>query len=51
MKKKMNLKDLKVESFVTKFTAEKSETVKGGTSTDPYGISVYLHVSVCCELR
>ncbi|MEL7145775.1 MAG: pinensin family lanthipeptide [Bacteroidota bacterium] len=51
MKKKMNLKDLKVESFITKVTTEKSQTVKGGGDSDPYGISIYLPLSMCCELR
>lgn len=32
MKKKMNLGDLKVKSFVTSMGEEKSETAKGGTS-------------------
>lgn len=51
MKKKLNLKDLKVDSFVTKIEEKKSQTVKGGSDSDPYGISVYLHVSACCPLR
>ena len=49
MKKKMNLKSLKVESFVTKVNTQKSETVKGGLQySDINGISACMHVSACC---
>ncbi|MGB3468251.1 MAG: pinensin family lanthipeptide [Cyclobacteriaceae bacterium] len=35
MKKKMNLADLKVKSFVTKVEGSKEETVKGGVNLVP----------------
>ncbi|MEL6559621.1 MAG: pinensin family lanthipeptide [Bacteroidota bacterium] len=51
MKKKMNLKNLKVESFVTKVNVQKSETVKGGLQySDVAGISACMHLSACCPM-
>ena len=44
-KSKLNLNDLKVESFVTDINAEKSETVKGGLPI-PVGT---IFDSQCCS--
>ena len=42
-KKKLNLEEIKVKSFVTEFRDEDGETVKGGTATP-----LYISIGLSC---